>query len=98
VTPVIQSGNTHIFHQYTIRVPRRDDLRGHLASKDIGSEVYYPVPLHVQECFSSLGYKEGDLPESERAARECMSLPVYPELTDEQQDYVAETVLEFVGR
>jgi len=97
VTPVIRSGNTHIFHQYTIRVPRRDDLRAHLASKDIGSEIYYPVPLHVQECFQSLGYKEGDLPESDRAAKECMSLPVYPELTDEQQDYVAATVLDFVN-
>jgi dTDP-4-amino-4,6-dideoxygalactose transaminase len=98
VTPVVRPENTHIFHQYTIRVQRRDELREHLASNDIGSEVYYPVPLHVQECFSSLGYKQGDLPESERAAAECMSLPVYPELTDEQQDYVGETVLEFVNQ
>jgi dTDP-4-amino-4,6-dideoxygalactose transaminase len=97
-TPVIESGNTHIFHQYTIRVPRRDDLRSHLASKDIGAEIYYPVPLHLQECFQSLGYREGDLPESERAAKECMSLPVYPELTVEQQEYVAAAVLEFVSQ
>jgi dTDP-4-amino-4,6-dideoxygalactose transaminase len=97
-TPVIERGNTHIFHQYTIRVKRRDDLRKHLASKDIGSEIYYPVPLHLQECFRSLGYKEGDLPESEKAAKECMSLPVYPELTDDQQEYVATSVLEFVNR
>jgi dTDP-4-amino-4,6-dideoxygalactose transaminase len=98
VTPVIEPGNTHIFHQYTIRVPRRDALRSHLAENDIGSEIYYPVPLHIQECFSSLGYKEGDLPESERAAKECMSLPVYPELTDEQQDYVAKTALGFLNQ
>lgn len=98
VTPVIQPGNTHIFHQYTIRVRRRDDLRAHLASKSIGSEIYYPVPLHVQECFASLGYKAGDMPESERAAAECLSLPVYPELIEEQQNYVAETVLEFVNQ
>lgn len=98
VTPVVRPGNVHIFHQYTVRVPRRDDLRAHLASKNIGNEVYYPVPLHLQECFSSLGYKKGDLPISERAAAECLSLPVYPELTDGQQDYVAESVLEFVNQ
>jgi len=97
-TPVIRPGNTHTFHQYTIRAPRRDELRSHLASKDIGSEIYYPVPLHLQECFKSLGYKEGDLPESERAAKECLSLPVYPELTEEQLEYVAASVLEFVNR
>jgi dTDP-4-amino-4,6-dideoxygalactose transaminase len=98
VTPAIERGNSHIFHQYTIRVARRDDLRAHLASKDIGTEIYYPVPLHLQECFRSLGYKQGDMPESERAARECLSLPVYPELTADQQEYVASTVLEFVNR
>ena len=98
VTPVIERGNTHIFHQYTVRVPRRDDLRSFLASKEIGTEIYYPVPLHLQECFRSLGYREGDLPESERAAKECLSLPVYPELSEEQQQFVAEGVLEFVNR
>jgi dTDP-4-amino-4,6-dideoxygalactose transaminase len=97
VTPAVDPANTHIYHQYTVRVPRRDDLRAHLASKEIGTEVYYPVPLHLQECFSSLGYKAGDFPEAERAAAECLSLPVYPELTDEQQDYVARSLLEFIG-
>jgi dTDP-4-amino-4,6-dideoxygalactose transaminase len=97
VTPAVDAANTHIYHQYTVRVARRDELRAHLASKEIGTEVYYPVPLHLQECFSSLGYKAGDFPEAERAAGECLSLPVYPELTDEQQDYVARSVLEFIG-
>ncbi len=96
VTPVIDEGNTHIFHQYTVRVPKRDELRGYLTDHDIGSEVYYPVPLHLQDCFSSLGYKRGDLPEAEKAAAECLSLPVYPELTDDQVSYVADTVLDFV--
>jgi dTDP-4-amino-4,6-dideoxygalactose transaminase len=96
VTPVIDDGNTHIFHQYTVRVPKRDELRGYLADHDIGSEVYYPVPLHLQDCFSSLGYKRGDLPEAEKAAAECLSLPVYPELADDQVSYVADKVLDFV--
>ncbi len=97
VRPAVDAANTHIYHQYTIRVPQRDGLRAHLASKEIGTEVYYPVPLHLQECFSSLGYRAGDFPEAEKAAAECLSLPVYPELTDEQQDYVARSVLEFLG-
>ncbi len=95
-TPKVRPGNTHIFHQYTVRVPDRDKLREHMSSKGVGTEVYYPVPLHLQECFASLGYKAGDLPEAERAAAECLSLPVYPELTEEQQRYVAGALLEYV--
>jgi dTDP-4-amino-4,6-dideoxygalactose transaminase len=85
----------HIFHQYVIRASRRDELRTFLASRRIGTEVYYPLPLHMQKCFSYLGYREGDLPESERAAREVLALPMFPELTAEEQRYVVEAIAEF---
>lgn len=78
----------HIFNQYVVRVPRRDEIRVLLKDKGIGCEVYYPVPLHLQECFSHLSYKEGDYPVSEQAADETLALPVYPEVTDEQAAYV----------
>ena len=88
----------HIYNQYVIRVPGeiRDDLRKHLSENNIGNEVYYPVPLHMQECFAELGGKEGDLPHSELAAKETIALPIYPGLTQEQQQYVADTVVSFV--
>ena len=90
---------THIFHQYTIRVlsGRRDALQKHLSEKEIGTQVYYPLPLHLQPCFRHLGYKEGDLPESERASREVLSLPMFPELTEEEQDYVVQAVKAFMA-
>src|SRR2546430_2006435 len=84
--PVVQANNEHIFHQYTLRVERRDELQAHLKTKGIGSAVYYPVPLHLQPCFSHLGYQRGQLPEAERAAREVLSLPIYPELARSQLD------------
>ena len=95
-TPQVRSDGRHIFHQYVIRVPgNRDALMEHLKAHGVASKVYYPIPLHRQECFSYLGYKEGDLPQSESAARETTALPAYPELTDEQQVYVVETIKTF---
>lgn len=95
VTPIAHEGMRHIYNQYTIRAPRRDQLLAHLKASDVGAEIYYPVPLHRQECFLDLGYREGDLPESERAAREALSLPIYPELTTEMQEYVVERIGDF---
>ena len=93
--PVVGRANEHIFHQYTLRVERRDALQAHLKAKGIGCAVYYPVPLHRQECFASLGYAEGRSPESEGAAREVLSLPIYPELTRPQLDTVVGAIREF---
>jgi len=87
----------HIFHQYVIRVDRRDDLRKFLADRNISSEVYYPVPLHLQRCFTYLGYLEGDLPESERAAKEVLALPIFPELTSEEQQRVVSAIADFLS-
>ncbi len=93
--PVVDRANEHIFHQYTLRVERRDALQAHLKTQGIGSAVYYPVPLHLQPCFAHLGYKPGQLPEAERASREVISLPVYPELAPAQLDYVVASVRGF---
>ncbi|MBV8856095.1 MAG: DegT/DnrJ/EryC1/StrS family aminotransferase [Acidobacteria bacterium] len=95
--PHVLPGARHIFHQYVVRVPatRRDALLEHLKQNGVGTKVYYPVPLHLQPCFADLGYKEGDFPESERAARETLALPMFPELTDAQQEYVVETLRRF---
>lgn len=95
VTPKIAKGNVSIYNQYCIRVPNRDKLREHLNAQGIGNEVYYPVPLHMQECFKHLGGKAGDLPVSEKAAAEVLAIPIYPELTEAQQQRVAETIINF---
>lgn len=85
----------HVFHQYVIRAQRRNELRIFLADRNVGTEIYYPVPLHLQACLSYLGYQEGDLPESELAAREVLALPIFPELTEEEQRWVVECVASF---
>jgi dTDP-4-amino-4,6-dideoxygalactose transaminase len=90
--PAVDPANEHIFHQYTLRAERRDELQAHLKRHGIGSAIYYPVPLHLQPCFSHLGYRPGRLPESERASAEVLSLPGYPELTQGQLDCVIETI------
>ncbi|HVF42951.1 MAG TPA: DegT/DnrJ/EryC1/StrS family aminotransferase [Pyrinomonadaceae bacterium] len=95
--PYVVRGARHIFHQYVIRVDaaRRDALVEHLKSNGVGTKIYYPVPLHLQPCFAYLGHKRGDFPESERAARETLALPMYPELTRGQQEYVVDTIRRF---
>ena len=94
--PIQRENCRHIYNQFVIRVPnRRDELRAFLTTNDIGTDIYYPVPLHLQECFDFLGYKKGELPESERAAEETLALPIYPELKPEQQKYVVKTIAEF---
>ncbi|QAA76353.1 MAG: Aminotransferase, DegT/DnrJ/EryC1/StrS family [Candidatus Bipolaricaulis sibiricus] len=99
VLPHRAAGRTHIFHQYTIRVAdgKRDALREHLKAQGIGTEIYYPLPLHLQQCFAHLGYQEGDLPESEKASREALSLPMFPELTDEEQAFVTNAIRSFLS-
>lgn len=97
-TPYIDPANQSIYNQYTIRVPKRDALKEHLKAKGIGHSVYYPLPLHLQPCFAYLGYKEGSCPESEKASREVLSLPVYPELSRVQLDEVVAAVRSFFGK
>ncbi|MFC1606406.1 DegT/DnrJ/EryC1/StrS family aminotransferase [Candidatus Latescibacterota bacterium] len=94
-TPVIPDGYGHIFNQYVIRVQKRDELRVYLTENGIGSEIYYPVPLHVQDCFANLGFRQGDMPVSEEAAESTLALPIYPELTDDMQEYVVKTIKAF---
>jgi dTDP-4-amino-4,6-dideoxygalactose transaminase len=96
--PYESPGGRHIYNQFVIRVPRRDELQAHLKEQKIGNEVYYPVPLHVQKCFAYLGHREGDFPASERAARETVALPIYPELSDQQAEHVVSSIGRFLGK
>jgi dTDP-4-amino-4,6-dideoxygalactose transaminase len=98
ITLPVVTTDRHIFNQYVIRSTSRDQLQNFLKSKGIGSEVYYPVPMHLQDCFAYLGVKEGQFPESERAAKESLAIPVYPELNDAQAKYVVETIAEFTAQ
>ena len=93
--PPVQKGGYHIFNQFVIRARQRDELRQYLNGKGIGTEIYYPIPLHLQECYRSLGYLPGSLPESEKAARETVALPIYPELTLRQQRKVVQAIKHF---
>ncbi|MGB2608843.1 MAG: DegT/DnrJ/EryC1/StrS family aminotransferase [Isosphaeraceae bacterium] len=96
--PIERQGNFHIYNQFVIRVPAflRDSLRDYLTARKIGSEIYYPIPLHLQVCFASLGHKPGDFPHSEAAARETIALPIYAELTDAEQRYVVGSIRQFI--
>jgi len=96
--PTEQGGLYHIYNQYTVRVPRRDECREYLKSKGVGTEIYYPVPLHLQECYASLGYGRGALPAAEKAADEVMSLPIFPELTAAERQHVATALAEFMAK
>jgi dTDP-4-amino-4,6-dideoxygalactose transaminase len=93
--PAVDPANDHIFHQYTIRVPQRDGLQAHLKSKGIGHSVYYPLALHLQPCFAYLGYRRGSLPAAEAAMDSVISLPIYPEMTEAQQEMVVDAVQSF---
>lgn len=93
--PELPKNERHVFNQYVIRAPRRDELSHFLESRGIGHDIYYPIPLHLQPCFQYLGYKEGDMPASEQAAREALALPIYPELTQPMLEYVVDAFQAF---
>ncbi len=90
------SGGRHIYNQFVIRARRRDELQAYLKVQGIGTEVYYPVPMHLQECFAPLGYCPGSFPESEAAARQTLALPIYPELPDDAAQYVVDCIADLL--
>jgi dTDP-4-amino-4,6-dideoxygalactose transaminase len=98
ILPPTVSGNFHVYNQFTVRVPKRDELRAFLKEKGVGTEVYYPLPMHLQNCYRDLGHQKGAFPVSEQAAEEVMSLPIYAELTEPQLSYVVEMIAEFYRR
>lgn len=93
--PAVTADNRHVYNQYVVRVPQRDQLRAFLQEQGVGTEVYYPLPLHLQVCYKDLGYREGSFPQAERAARETLALPIFAELTADQQAYVVERIKKF---
>jgi dTDP-4-amino-4,6-dideoxygalactose transaminase len=95
VLPYTHPRARHVFHQYVVRAPRRDQLRAYLSERQIGSEIYYPLCLHQQDALKSLGYRTGDFPEAERAAAEVLALPIYPELREDEQQTVVEAIRQF---
>jgi dTDP-4-amino-4,6-dideoxygalactose transaminase len=97
VLPHEVPGSRHVWHQYVVRTPRRDALREFLAARKIGSEIYYPVPLHLQDALKCLGYSAGAFPEAERAAREVLALPIFPELREDEQQTVVNAIAEFLS-
>jgi dTDP-4-amino-4,6-dideoxygalactose transaminase len=97
VLPREMPGARHVWHQYVIRAPRRDALREFLTARKIGSEIYYPIPLHRQQALKGMGYAEGDFPEAERAAREVLALPIFPELREDEQQTVVAAIAEFLS-
>ncbi len=90
--------NYHIYHQYTVRAENRDNLKMFLEENQISTGIYYPLGLHLQKCFAGLGYKKGDFPETEKACSQVLALPIYPELTYEQQDHIVSIIKEFYSR
>jgi len=97
-TPYAAPGVRHIYNQYVIRTRDRDALRSHLAAAGVGTEIYYPVPLHLQRCFAYLEHHSGEFPHSERAAAETLALPIYPELAEAQLQYVVDTIAAYYRR
>ena len=94
-TPFVHEHNYHIYHQYTLITEDRDGLKDFLKSREIGIDTYYPLPLHLQDCYKELGYQRGDLPVSESLSDKVISLPIFPELTDDEQDFVVESLKEY---
>jgi dTDP-4-amino-4,6-dideoxygalactose transaminase len=98
VLPWVDRRAHHVYHQYVVRAAQRDDLQAFLAKRGIGSEVYYPLALHEQKALAGLGYRSGDFPESERAAREVLALPIFPQLRNDEQERVVSAIADFLTR